>query len=162
MQRWQTFSLFALLELVCTKKLPYPIHYSLLIYPKLILFWSVTDRQTDGRTDKILHPLFPNSFFSTEAGPSSLRNPFLPLFPFFLVPSYVGYVPASDDLGICCFVWRYEFSSKFSFVTEEKSTFCNEALDLPKRFKFWEIPKRFTKTFDSFVLPQYCWVCLIY
>jgi hypothetical protein len=42
-----SFSLFALLELVCTKKVPNPIHYSLLIYPKLILLWSVPDRQTD-------------------------------------------------------------------------------------------------------------------
>ncbi len=51
---------------VCTKKGPYPIHYSLLIYPKLILLWSVPD----GRTEKIVHPLFPNSFFFTErAGP---------------------------------------------------------------------------------------------
>ncbi len=46
----------------------------------------------------------------TYADPSSLRKLFLPFFPFFLVPSYVGYVPASDDLGICCFIWRYEFS----------------------------------------------------
>ena len=45
-----------------------------------------------------------------QAGPSSLRKPFLPFFHFFLVPSYVGYVPESDDLGICCFVWRFEFS----------------------------------------------------
>ncbi len=43
MHRWQTFFLFALSELVCTKKVPYPIHFSLLIYPKLILLWSVTD-----------------------------------------------------------------------------------------------------------------------
>ncbi len=35
------------------------------------------------------------------------------LFSFFLVPLYVGYVLASDNLDICCFVWRYEFSSKF-------------------------------------------------
>ena len=52
---------------------------------------------------------------------------------------YVGYVPASNDLGICCFVWRSEFSSKFLFVTEEKSTFRREAPDLPKHNKFWEI-----------------------
>jgi hypothetical protein len=45
-----SFSLFALSELVCTKKLPYPIHYSLLIYPKLIHFWSIINRLTDGRT----------------------------------------------------------------------------------------------------------------
>jgi hypothetical protein len=78
--------------------------------------------------------------------------------PFFSL--YVGYVPASDDLGICCFVWRSEFSLKFLFVTEEKSTFCRKAPDLPKQNKFWEIPKWFTKTFHSWVLPQYCWVCL--
>ncbi len=64
-----------------------------------------------------------------------------PFFSFFLVPLYVGYVPASDDLGICCFIWRYEFSSKFSSMTEEKSSFRREAADLPKHFKFWEIPK---------------------
>ncbi len=69
-----SFSLFALSELVCTKKVPYPIHYSLLIYPKLILFWRVPDRLTD----KVLHPygtLFPNSFFSLSArGPTRRRN----------------------------------------------------------------------------------------
>jgi hypothetical protein len=53
-----SFSLFALSELVCTKKVPYPIHYSLFIYPKLILLWSVTD----GWTDKILHPFTPSLF----------------------------------------------------------------------------------------------------
>ncbi len=52
-----SFSLFALSELVCTKKVPYPIHYSLLIYPKLILLWSVPDRLTE----KIVHPLFPKA-----------------------------------------------------------------------------------------------------
>ena len=67
-RRWQTFSLFALSklayslfvlsELVCTKKVPYPIHYSLLIYPKLILLWSVPDRQTDGQGSSPLVPLF--------------------------------------------------------------------------------------------------------
>jgi len=36
----------------------------------------------------------------------------------------------------------------------------SEAPDLPKHNKFWEIQKRFTKTFDSWLLPQYCWVCL--
>jgi hypothetical protein len=67
-----SFSLFALSELVCTKKVPYPIHYSLLIYPKLILLWSVPDR----RTEKIVHPLFPNSvFFSLSArGPTRRCN----------------------------------------------------------------------------------------
>ncbi len=45
-RRWQTFSLFALSELVCTKQVFYPIHYSLLIYPKLTPFWSITDGQT--------------------------------------------------------------------------------------------------------------------
>jgi hypothetical protein len=36
----------------------------------------------------------------------------------------------------------------------------SEATDLPKQNKFWEIQKWFTKTFDSWLLPQYCWVCL--
>ncbi len=47
-----------------------------------------------------------------------------PFFPFF-VSSYVGYVPARDDLGIFCLVWRSEFLSKFLFFTEEKSTSGN-------------------------------------
>ena len=62
-------------------------------------------------------------------------------FPFFSVSSYVGYVLASDDLGIFCFVWRCEYSSKFSFVTEEKSTFRRKVFGLPKHNMFWEIPK---------------------
>ena len=81
-------------------------------------------------------------------------------FLFLFVSSYVGDIPAIDDLGNFCFVWRCEFSSKCSFVSEEKSTFRRkvlEAPDLPKQKKFWEIQKRFTKTFDSWLLPQYCW-----
>jgi hypothetical protein len=50
------FSLFAQWELVCTKKVPHPIHYYLLIYPKLILLWSVTDRLTDRENSSPLVP----------------------------------------------------------------------------------------------------------
>ncbi len=64
-QRWQTFSLFALSESVYTEKY-LTLYYSLLIYPKRILLWSVTDGLTDWLTEKILHPLLPNSFFSIE------------------------------------------------------------------------------------------------
>ncbi len=53
-------------------------------------------------------------------------------FPFFSVSSYVGYVPASDDLGIFCFVRRCEFSSKFLFVTEKKSTFGRKVFGGPR------------------------------
>ncbi len=65
---------------------------------------------------------------------------------FFLcfVSSYVGYVPESDDLGIFCFVWRCEFLSKFSFVTEKNPLFVEkflEAPDLPQQNKFWKIQK---------------------
>ena len=65
----------------------------------------------------------------TQAKPSSRRKLFLPFFIFF-VSSYVGYVPASDDLGIFGFVWWCEFSSKFLL---EKFL---EAPDLPKHNKF--------------------------
>ena len=51
MRIWQTCSLFAWSELLCTNKVFNPIHYSLLIYPMLIPFHT--------RIDKILHPLFP-------------------------------------------------------------------------------------------------------
>jgi hypothetical protein len=68
LRRWQTFSLFALSELVfslfslselvCTKNVFYPILlFPLLFHPKLLPLWSVTDRQTERRTDNILHPL---------------------------------------------------------------------------------------------------------
>ncbi len=60
------FSLFALSELGYTKNVFTLFYYSLLIYPKLIPFWSVPD----GQTEKILHPLFPEFFFFTvHAGP---------------------------------------------------------------------------------------------
>ena len=50
----------------------YPIHYSLLIYPQLILLWSVLDGQTDREN---FHPLFPKSFFSLGVrGPTCRRN----------------------------------------------------------------------------------------
>jgi hypothetical protein len=59
---------------------------------------------------------------------------FFPFFCFCFVLSYVGYVPApaSDDLGILCFVWRCEFSLKFSFVTDEKSTFGRKVFGGPR------------------------------
>ncbi len=68
-----SFSLFALSELVCTKKVPYPIHCSLLIYPKLILLWSVTDSGLSGCI--FHHPCSLNSFFSLSTrGPTHRRN----------------------------------------------------------------------------------------
>ncbi len=75
LQRWQTFSLFALSELVCIKKVPYPIHYSLLIYPKLILLWSVTDGRTDWWTT-FFTPCSLSSFFCplSARGPTRRRN----------------------------------------------------------------------------------------
>jgi len=76
-RRWQTFSLFALLELVSTKNIFYPILlFSLLSHPKLLPLWSVPDRRTDGRTDNILHPLLPKFFFFplSARGPTRRRN----------------------------------------------------------------------------------------
>ena len=62
LQRWQTFSLLALSELVITKKVPYPIHYSLLINPKLFPFGVLrTDLRTKFSTPCSL------SFFSIFA-----------------------------------------------------------------------------------------------
>jgi hypothetical protein len=51
-----SLSLFALSKLVCSKKVPYPIHYSLLIYLKLILLWSVPDGLTDRENSSPLVP----------------------------------------------------------------------------------------------------------
>ena len=44
----------------------------------------------------------------------------------------VGYVPASNDLGIFGIVWRCVFSSKFLFVTEKKITFCRKFFGGPR------------------------------
>jgi len=60
---WQTFSLFALSELVCTKHVFYPILlFPLLSHPKLLPLWSIKDRQTEGRTT-FFTPLYLTSFF---------------------------------------------------------------------------------------------------
>ncbi len=70
-----SFSLFALLELVSTKKVPYSIHYSLLIYPKRILLWRIPDGLTD-RQRKLFTPCSLILFFlplSTQ-GPTPRRN----------------------------------------------------------------------------------------
>ena len=72
MRRWQTFSLFALSELVCTKNVFYPILlFPLLSHPKLIPFWSVTDRQRNLNT-----PCYLSSFFFplSARGPTRRRN----------------------------------------------------------------------------------------
>ena len=71
---------------------------------------------------------FGTKFLGRSFQPTKTISPF---FPFFVL-SYVGYVPASDDLGICCFVWQCEFLSKFLFVTEEKSTFCRKVFGGPR------------------------------
>jgi hypothetical protein len=66
-RRWQTFSLFALSELVCTKIICYPILlFPLLSHPKLLLFWGVTDRRTDFNTPCYLHYFL---FSTKRAGP---------------------------------------------------------------------------------------------
>ena len=62
-----SFSLFGQSELVCTKKVPYPIHYSLLIHPKRILLWSVPDGLTDGRR-KLFTPCSLILFFHWARG----------------------------------------------------------------------------------------------
>ena len=59
MRRWQTFSLFALSELVCTKNVFYPILlFPLLSHPKLLPLWSVPDGQRNLNT-----PCYLSSFF---------------------------------------------------------------------------------------------------
>jgi len=69
MRRWQTFSLFALSELVCTKNVFYPILlFPLLSHPKLLPLWSVPDGQKDGQIST--PPITLVLFFPTEcAGP---------------------------------------------------------------------------------------------
>ena len=72
MRRWQTFSLFALSELVCTKNVFYPILlFPLLSHPKLLPLWSVPDRQTNLNT-----PFTLTSFFCplSARGPTRRRN----------------------------------------------------------------------------------------
>jgi hypothetical protein len=49
------------------------------------------------------------------------KNFFPPFFVFF--SSYVGYVPASNDLGIFGIDWRCEFLPKVLFLTEKKIHF---------------------------------------
>ena len=67
-RRWQTFSLFALSELVCTKNVFTLFYYSL--YFLTPSFFPFKPSQTDRRTDNILHSLLPKLFYPTErAGP---------------------------------------------------------------------------------------------
>ena len=82
-------------------------------------------RQKGEKTKKAFRLSASTGLKSRTFQPTKTISPF---FDFFVVLSYVGYVPASDDLCICCFIWRSEFSSKFLFVTEEKSTFCSTSL----------------------------------
>ena len=60
--------------------------------------WAVTDRRNDHYhmvpKIRLVRPML-----------AAYENLFS-LFSFFLVSSYVGYVPASNDLGIFRFVWR--------------------------------------------------------
>ncbi len=63
-RRWQTFSLFEISELVCTIKVK--VFYPILLFPTHLPQASSLlerSRQTEGRTDNILHPLLPKFFF---------------------------------------------------------------------------------------------------
>jgi hypothetical protein len=65
-------------------------------------------------------------------------------FSFFLVSSYVGFVPVSDVLAIFVSDRRCEFSSKFWFVIQKKRVLVD---------KFWEDPWS-TKTKHVLVNPK--------
>jgi hypothetical protein len=68
----ETFSLFALSELDCTKNIFYPILLlPLLSHPKLIPFWSVPDGQTNFNTPCSLSSFF---FPLSTRGPTRRRN----------------------------------------------------------------------------------------
>ncbi len=69
MRRWQTFSLFALSELVCTKNVLYPIIIPYFLPPSFFPFGAL-------RTDNILHPPLPKLFFFplSARGPTRRRN----------------------------------------------------------------------------------------
>jgi len=67
-------------------------------------------------------------------------------------------VPTEFSVGISRYYKipnRYNSSKNPLFVEK-----FSEAPDLPKQNKFWEFQKWFTKTFGSWLLPQFCWVCL--
>ncbi len=74
--------------------------------------------------------------------------------PFFL-SSYVGYVPASNDLDIICFVWRCEFLSKFLFVTEEKSTFRRKVFGGPRSVGVYRVWSGLCDLRTDHTLPRY-------
>ena len=69
-RRWQTVSLFALSELVCTKNVFYPIIIPSTFLPQAYSLLE-RSRRTEGRTNFNTPPLLPKFFFfSTErAGP---------------------------------------------------------------------------------------------
>ncbi len=69
-----SFSLFALSELVCTKKVPYPIHYSSYLFtPSLFSFEAL---RTDSLSSPFTHHLFPKFFYFPLSawGPTRRRN----------------------------------------------------------------------------------------
>ncbi len=86
----------------------------------------------------------------------------------FLCSSYVGFVPVSDLLDMYCLIWRGVFLSKFLFVTDPNQNLVgefSEAPDLPKHFRFWEIPKDLPKDCNAARVVQTwqcCWGCLIF
>jgi len=88
---------------------------------------------------------------------TAYRNFFLFLF----FSMYVGFVPVSDVLAIFISDWRCEFWQKLWFMTEKKTSFGRKFWEAPWSAETKHVlvnPKRFTKTFDSWLLPQYCWV----
>ena len=76
--------------------------------------------------------------------PADKKNNF-PFFTFFLVSSYVGYVPASDDLGIFVLFGDVSFRRGFCSRLRINQLFIEkflEAPDLPKhKISFREIQK---------------------
>ncbi len=60
--------------------------------------------------------------------------------------------------GDVSFCWNFCSQLRKNPLFVEK---FSEAPNLPKQNKFWEIHKWSPKTFDSWLLSQYWWVCLI-
>ncbi len=81
----------------CEGELSNGTKYTKLAYLLLISGNSDVQKRMAFGEEKLVAPLIA----IPKAEPSSLRKLFIPFF----VSLYVGYVPASNDLGICCFVW---------------------------------------------------------
>jgi len=131
---------FALSELVCTKKVFYPILlFPLLSYPKLLPLWSITDRRTTFFTPCSISYFFPLSV----RGPTRRRNSTG------LAEQWGGWPIEQVYFLQVFFTDYYIFIRTFQCTFISSSSLSGVAIEFPRKYKYY---LRYKYTFYKYFL----------